>query len=288
MARLCHTPAMEPKEDAERPTIERIDDGSVAVERCGDLFAADPIGCNMVATTVARGGPVEVIRVHDDERTLAAAVRWDDGYTLARLRPGASRAMADALPAGDGFTLFGGAGDVAEVAGRWTERTDGSVEPSELFRVYRLGDLRVPDVAGSAHVAGAEHVDTAADWAVAFGADTGLGAGADRPVAQMARAADEGRLRIWRVDGETVAHLLVSSPCFGAVRIGAVYTPDALRGRGYASALTAAVAAVERARPDVDEVLLNTQSSNALTNRLYRRLGFEAVYEVLIARLDTS
>lgn len=279
-----------------RVTTEHLTTGAATLDRCADLISADPIGCNLAATVIARGDDgAGVIRVSDDSDTLGVAVEWGPGNTLMRLRDGAHAPIADALPSTGRTRLDGEVRDTAAVAGHWSERTGGSFETIEIFRVYRLAELRSPDVIGSAGVADAAHVDTAASWAVAFGGETGLGGQAadaddeaelDARRAQMQRAAAEGRLRVWRVAGEVVAQLIVSTPCFATVRIGGVYTPPGVRRKGYGAALTAAVAAAERARPDVDEVMLNTQALNALTNRLYRRLGFESVYEMLLVWLD--
>lgn len=265
---------------------ETINDGAVALDRCADYFDADRIGCNMVAASLGPANDaVELIRVHEGDRTLGAAVAWPPGYTLTRLLPGAADVLADELPANEGWRLMGEAGDAAAVAGRWSERTGGSIETVEIFRVYRLADLQLPDVPGRLVVAGPDQIERAAEWAVGFGADTGLPHKRDAAVAQMTRAVDGGRLRVWEVDDEPVAQLLVSAPAFRTVRIGGVYTPPERRRHGFGAALTAAVAAAERARPNVDEVMLNTQASNAMTNRLYRRLGFESVYETLIVML---
>ena len=70
------------------------------------------------------------------------------------------------------------------------------------------------------------------------------------------------------------------------VRINGVYTPPELRKDGHSGALiTAAVAAQQIARQKVDEIVLDQPASNAATNRMYRRLGFESVAEALVVHL---
>ena len=102
----------------------------------------------------------------------------------------------------------------------------------------------------------------------------------------MERAINENRLIEYRVKGEVVSQLVISAVRFGVVRIGLVYTPHDTRGRGHASAFTAAVSAQQMERQKVDVVVLNTQSSNAATNRLYRRIGFVAAFEMLSVGLE--
>jgi predicted GNAT family acetyltransferase len=65
------------------------------------------------------------------------------------------------------------------------------------------------------------------------------------------------------------------------VRVGYVYTPPELRGRGYAGAATAAVsrAALE---DGVAGVLLFTDLANPTSNALYQRLGYRPVEDRVI------
>jgi len=62
--------------------------------------------------------------------------------------------------------------------------------------------------------------------------------------------------------------------------VAPVYTPPEHRGRGYAAAATAAVT---RRLLDAGtrEVLLFTDLANPTSNRLYRRLGYRPVEEVV-------
>jgi predicted GNAT family acetyltransferase len=64
-------------------------------------------------------------------------------------------------------------------------------------------------------------------------------------------------------------------------RIGPVYTPPELRGRGYAGGATAAVsqAALDAG---VREVVLYTDLANPVSNALYERLGYRAVEDRVI------
>jgi predicted GNAT family acetyltransferase len=71
---------------------------------------------------------------------------------------------------------------------------------------------------------------------------------------------------LWDDGGTTVA---------GASRIGPVYTPPAMRGRGYAGALTAHVS-----RMVLDEgalACLYTDLANPTSNRLYAAIAYEPV-----------
>ncbi|MFK8024280.1 MAG: GNAT family N-acetyltransferase [Ilumatobacter sp.] len=273
--------------------VETITDGALALERCADLLRADPVGCNMVASVLRPPLPTELTRVSDAERTLAVAVAWPPGITLARMPAEAHQPIADSLSDGDGW-LWGAADDVLEVSRRWGERTGGATVLDEMTRVYGLRHTpKHRSTTGAVVAVGPDDsaaIELAARWARAFGDDVGHGRTDpfEDTVAQMLRAADEQRLLTWRSDDSVVAQLLVAPERFGVVRIGGVYTPPEQRDRGFASDLTAAVTAEMLRRDTVDEVILNTQSTNARTNRLYPRLGFTHAYDALSVHLRAN
>ncbi len=88
------------------------------------------------------------------------------------------------------------------------------------------------------------------------------------------------------MNGRPVAQLWTTLARYGAVRIGGVYTPPEFRGNGYASALATAVSADQLSRSSVDVIMLNTQASNAMTNNLYRRHGFESIFDTMAVWLQ--
>lgn len=72
----------------------------------------------------------------------------------------------------------------------------------------------------------------------------------------------------------------------GMVRVGPVYTPQSLRGRGYAAAVTAQVC---RRALDVGarEVVLFADLGNPTSNALYQRLGFRTVADHAVLDFTT-
>jgi uncharacterized protein len=65
----------------------------------------------------------------------------------------------------------------------------------------------------------------------------------------------------------------------GVVRIAAVYTPPELRKRGYAGACVGRLSA--QLRDKGYQCMLYTDLGNPISNSIYRRLGYEAVSEIL-------
>jgi predicted GNAT family acetyltransferase len=71
------------------------------------------------------------------------------------------------------------------------------------------------------------------------------------------------------------------------VRVGPVYTPPELRGRGYAGAATAAAS---QAALDVGvrEVVLYTDLANPTSNALYQRLGYRPVEDRVVFSFEPA
>jgi len=88
---------------------------------------------------------------------------------------------------------------------------------------------------------------------------------------------------LWDDGGKVVTLAGFGSPTPNGMRVGPVYTPPGLRGRGYASALTAAV---------TEHVLasgrrfcfLFTNLANPTSNSIYRRIGYRPVLDVNVWR----
>jgi predicted GNAT family acetyltransferase len=93
-----------------------------------------------------------------------------------------------------------------------------------------------------------------------------------------------GTAYLWENEaGTPVAMASASGPTPHGIRIGGVYTPPELRGRGYASS---AVAALSARLLDEGRRLcfLFTDASNPTSNSIYRRIGYEQVAEVVELR----
>ena len=80
-------------------------------------------------------------------------------------------------------------------------------------------------------------------------------------------------LTLWEADGVSVSLAGLTRTVAGMVRVGPVYTPPELRGRGYASAATVTVSQAAL-NAGVREVVLYTDPANPTSNALYQRLGY--------------
>lgn len=176
--------------------------------------------------------------------------------------------------------VMGEAATAATFAGCWSEQVESRVRVHAGQRLYRLGALADIDaVPGGLRPARDDDRAGLLPWFRAFVDETAASMPDDLDE-RLTRMLSSGELHVWE-DGEVVAMARATPAAAGASRIGYVFTPAELRGRGYASACVAALSAHVR---DVLHVpcLLYTELANPSSNRIYRRLGYRAESEVLI------
>jgi uncharacterized protein len=222
-------------------------------------------------------GSAYLATVHDDERVVAAALQTPPHrLVLSEVDDRAAIGLIaqDTLE----FDLPGAQGPVEIVREFVREREARGGPPAHRAlgeRVYRLTAV-IPSrpVTGIVRMPGPSDREVIADWIHAFRVEA-LDED-DRPSSEEAAdrwIAGRGRsLYAWEADGELVSLAGVTGPTPHGIRVGPVYTPPEQRGRGYASAL---VAAVSQAQLDSGRrfVFLFTDLANPTSNRIYQAIG---------------
>lgn len=170
-------------------------------------------------------------------------------------------------------------------ADAWRDRRPGTdVRALRRMRLFRLGELAWPDPRpeGRPRLATTHDRELLINWFEAFSRDV------EEPEMDHEPAVDErlsyDGLTLWEVDGRPVSLAGVTRTVAGMVRVGPVYTPPELRGRGYAGGVTSAVseAALDAGTTDV---LLYTDLANPTSNALYQRLGYRPVEDRVVLSL---
>jgi GNAT superfamily N-acetyltransferase len=275
------------------------DDVASFVSTAWPLLAADPLRHTVGLTVLdalnrARTGadrPHEVaalLTVHDAGAVAGALLRTAGRPALvSAVRPeqavlvDAALATADPqLPGVSGPRPTAEALSAAHLA-----RAGGRVRVDRRLRLFGMAEL-IPAVGveGAARRATEADADLTllAGWMLEFQREALPELGDPRsPVEDLRRALAAGNgVLVWEVDDRPVALAVGSRPIAGMSRIGPVYTPPGDRRHGYGAAVTAAAA---RWAQDAGarQVVLFVDEANPTTNRLYPRLGFRPVHDVL-------
>jgi predicted GNAT family acetyltransferase len=214
----------------------------------------------------------------------AAALHVPDGALLVTGGPArAIESIAADLAARKRFPkrLVGPLSSCDAFAQVWRERT--GVEHSLRFRLrhFALTDMpAAPSTAGTMRRAEPAEYDLIARWQAAFMLEAGLPREeAERARARLARRLEKGFVRVW--DDRRVVSFAGFSETqrddgSSSARVAPVYTPPQERGRGYASALVAALSR-ELLRGGSQPLYLTTDLANPTSNSIYRKIGYRPV-----------
>ena len=162
-------------------------------------------------------------------------------------------------------------------AAAWRERTGQAAHTGMRMRLYALGTLVPPDPPppGAPRTASAADRDLLLAWFDAFHDEAGP-PGPRQSERIVADQLSHRGLIFWEHEGRPVSVAGCTRATAGQARVGPVYTPPELRGRGFGGAATAAV--TQAALDDGAEgVVLFTDLANPTSNTLYQRLGYRPI-----------
>jgi predicted GNAT family acetyltransferase len=173
---------------------------------------------------------------------------------------------------------------------------DSNVQMDETERLYslKLEALVVPENLNSGEVQGRRiefrDVELVTRWRIAFALEA-LGE-EDGPQLReecrisIERSLDERRTWILEAQGEPVACSSFNTAIKEAVQVGGVWTPPALRQRGYGRAVVAA-SLLDAQAEGVEKAILFTGRGNIPAQKAYEALGFQPIGSYRLVLLKT-
>jgi uncharacterized protein len=192
------------------------------------------------------------------------------------------RAVYDTIPG-----VLAAKQDAARFVARWTEMTGRPGHVAVAQRIHQATSAAVPSgVPGEMRLASRAERSLLVDWHDAFNAETSGTVGSTEANVdyRLAGAADRG-LVLWYDEDRPVSMAGFGGPTPHGSRVGPVYTPPELRGRGYA---TACVSTLTQRLLDEGRrfVFLYTDLANPTSNSIYRKIGYRPVCDVDQYRFD--
>lgn len=226
-------------------------------------------------------GPIDLVVVRRTGRIVAASIRTPPHrLVLSEVDdPSAVAALADALVERDLPGVEGPVEHSGAFARRWCEATGRTAHLSLSERIFRLTTVRPPPPPpGHLRLAGPDDRDRIVDWFRAFQAEALPPEAPPLDAGLVDRRIALGALYLWDDDGPvSVAGIGGRTP--NGARVGPVYTPPALRGRGYASACVAGASQAMLAT-GLGFLFLYTDLANPTANHIYEEIGYEPVRDV--------
>ena len=230
--------------------------------------------------------------VEDGDRVVGAALRTPP-YNVVVAGPASRSALATLAEhvRADGIDLPGCIGAIPEVehfTHAWAALTKSTPRPRAKQRIYRLEAVRpTTGVSGIARSATEDDRPLLAKWLRAFTAEAlphdAPGRNAEWVIdARLHEGA--GGFMLWE-DNRPVSLAGWGGRTPSGARIGPVYTPPEHRGRGYGSAVTAAVSA-ERLESGMRFCFLYTDLTNPTSNKIYADIGYEPVCDSIDYAFD--
>jgi predicted GNAT family acetyltransferase len=270
--------------------VRRVDEPGAFLAAAGPLLLQDEARHNLVLGLAAtlRDNPSFYaehrmwVVLHAGEPAGAALRTPPFNLIVARPRDDAAlEALAGAIDE-DLPGIVGARPEVDSFAAAWAARAGVTSQVRMTQGIYALERVRpVRGVSGAMRPATADDRALLLDWWRAFVAEALPHEPADdaRNAASIDHrlAAQESGLLIWEDDRPvSFAGFGPSTP--SGTRVGPVYTPPELRGRGYASALVAALSEQMLVRGR-RFCFLYTDLANPTANAIYVRIGYEQVGE---------
>lgn len=179
--------------------------------------------------------------------------------------------------------LPGVTGAIPEVdvfADAWLELTGAGKRLRMSQGIYAAHMVKPPvGVCGEPRPAGDDDRELIVEWILAFQeealADEGPRIDVEQAVERRLPSSTAGFV-LWVDDAEPVSLCGYGGRTPHGVRIGPVYTPPELRGRGYGSGVTAH-ATQEQLAAGRDYCFLYTDLTNPTSNKIYMNIGYERV-----------
>ncbi|MGE0173789.1 MAG: GNAT family N-acetyltransferase [Oligoflexales bacterium] len=161
-----------------------------------------------------------------------------------------------------------------EFTQQWLTKSTGTLSLAEQQRIYQLDKVQAPSLSkGTMRLATEKDLDLLVKWDQGFITDCKLDGD---PQKTASKALANKNRYIWEVDGQPKSMAGAAGPTPSGIRVNMVYTPPALRGCGYASALVASLS--QKLLDDGKKFcFLYTDLSNPTSNSIYQKIGYRPV-----------
>jgi predicted GNAT family acetyltransferase len=270
--------------------VIELTDPAEFLARAGPLLLADEARHNLIVALAhglrdrpaafPKGYWLWLVCDAGDEVVAAALQTPPNNLVLARPSDSAALdALAEAVLAEDVPGVVGAIPEVEQFVQAWSSRGGRPAEVRRRQGIYALDEVIPPGpTPGAARAADEHDVPLLVTWLRAFSVEA---LGETEPDEELQQAAErrlanpDAGFLLW-ADGGPVSLVGYGGPTPNGIGIAPVYTPPELRGRGYASSVTAAASA-QLLASGRRFCFLYTDLANPTANKIYVQIGYRRV-----------
>lgn len=220
------------------------------------------------------GSPGDYFTVRWQGQVVGGVLRSEKNLILSSLSEPLLPALAKTLQGVHLPGIVGNAMTAEAFARIW-----GGVRLAMAQKIYELTEVSFPqNVPGQLHVATAAEENLATQWLLEFSQEAlpHEPTSFEKILPTVQKRISKNEIFLWKVQNSFVAMDLVSRPTRHGISVSGVYTPLALRGRGYASAIVAHTshAMLQQGKKFCT---LYTDSKNPTSNKIYQAIGYREI-----------
>lgn len=245
---------------------------SLMLGLCGNLIRA---------TEPPKSAPL-LIRVLQNEKTVTAAIQTSlMNLIVTYASPNQLELLASELKKIHAHLpgVVGPAKESELFSQIWSHQTGAKSKLGMGQKIYKIEKVDEPNTPGSLRLAQPEEADLIGQWLFDFGVESLLPSEQKSLAERKEHAVKAIRNQlayVWLVDGQPVSMAHVGRPTLNGISISGVYTPQALRKNGFASAV---VAQLSQKMLDSGKkfCVLYTDLANSTSNKIYQKVGYREV-----------
>ncbi len=231
----------------------------------------------LMAAVENSGRPVLVLVMTPPNQLVIADIESGSALLEAiRIAVESLAALGVAVPG-----VIGDPDTASAFAQAWEGQNGCSSEVVMNQRIYRLDHVNeVPRGPGDLRIAKEADTELVANWIREFSVEVDIGEPMpyDTAVRKAGDSIGERSLYLWEDHGEPVSMAKRARPTRHGVVISLVYTPPALRGKGYATSCVASLSQL-LLEEGYQFCSLYTDLSNPTSNHIYQNIGYKPVRE---------
>ena len=282
--------------------VKYTKDPNLILNEAEQYLISDPVHNNLILTMLKYGMDEDNVGgywiVNDATNVVGVCVQPSinsRGITSTMPSEAVQCLVDDIVKSNIHLSGIGGEVSVAaSFAGEWAERNKRPVIPFLGLRLYKLECVK-PSITNYGYIRNAtsEDRELLIDWLYDFTIESGEYQDSSDPDILHTRRIETSEVidrnisagNVWLWENQKPVSMVIRTPdVYGVVRLEKVYTPPEQRQKGYATACVGHIS--KQIHNQGYHCILYSDLNNPVSNTIYRKIGFNAIAEILQYRFE--